>query len=312
MGEHNKLIFPEEFFKAEEREGFFISATMKSYWACCMEILNVINDVCMKYNLQYYADWGTLLGAARHEGFIPWDDDIDIAMLRPDYEKLLEVLPGELPEGYRVTCPYNNPKHKEFFAGVSNGTVIDLSKEHVANFYNCPFVATIDIFPIDYLPRNKKLAETVRSLFVVIWNATQKIKDGAKDREIEEAVKNVEKYLNVKIKRDGGMQGYLWKLANDLVKAYGDDDADELVQWCSYVNRRLKYDKHFYDETVLLPFETICLPAPADYEDVLTAMYGDWRIPVKGVFTHDYPAFKDQLEVLRKTVAEYKAKEQIQ
>lgn len=304
------LTFPPEFFKAEERNGFFVSATMKSYWACCMEIVNIIGEVCEKYNLKYFADWGTLLGAVRHNGFIPWDDDMDIALFRPDYEKLLEVLPGELPEGYKLSTPSTNKEHRQFFSGVSNGIVMDISKEHVSKFYNCPFVATIDIFPIDYLPRDKTVAETVRAMFIVAWNAVQKIKDEEKPFEIEKAVREVEKYYKVKIKRGSNMRSQLWELVNGLVKSYSEEESDYLVQWCSHVNRGFKLDKKWYDETIMLPFENIMLPVPACYDEVLTAMYGDWRTPVVGGQSHDYPCFKRQLEFLRKKVAELKATEQ--
>ena len=71
---------------------------MKRAWAAELEVLSVIADVCERYHLQYFADYGTLLGAVRHKGFIPWDDDIDICMLREDYMELIRVLPEELPQ----------------------------------------------------------------------------------------------------------------------------------------------------------------------------------------------------------------------
>lgn len=83
------LQFPENFFDEEVRCGFTVSSTMKHYWAAQMEVLQTVIAICEKHDLTYYAFWGTLIGAVRHKGFIPWDDDIDIALKREDYQKLL-------------------------------------------------------------------------------------------------------------------------------------------------------------------------------------------------------------------------------
>lgn len=66
------MQFTQNFFNPEIREGFEISAMMKRAWAAQMEVLQVVADICKKNGLEYFADWGTLLGAVRHQGFIPW------------------------------------------------------------------------------------------------------------------------------------------------------------------------------------------------------------------------------------------------
>lgn len=293
------LSFPEEFFEAEERCDFYVSSTMKRYWACCMEIVNQIDIVCKRHNIEYYADWGTMLGAVRHQGFIPWDDDMDIAVKRPDYERLLKYLEEELPEGYKVSSSYNSQEHRQFFAGVSNGKVMDLSKERVNKFYGCPFVAVIDIFPLDYLPRDKETAEVLKNLFVVIWNVVDLIQKEASPEEIEEAVCIVEDFLNIKFERNDYIRSQMWKIANQLVSSYTEEESDTLVQWAAYVNKNQSYDKHWYDEKILLPFENYSLPVPKHYEEILEVMFGDWRTPVKMAAGHDYPCFKKQLQFMR-------------
>ena len=92
------MNFPDSYFEDEVKAGFFVSAKMKSYWAMQLEVLNEIDRICRKHHIQYFAEWGTLLGTVRHRGYIPWDDDMDIAMKRMDYEKFRKVLPGELPK----------------------------------------------------------------------------------------------------------------------------------------------------------------------------------------------------------------------
>lgn len=93
------LGFQEEFFEQEIRDGFYISSTMKRVWAAEMEVLQKVAEICDRHNIVWYAAYGTLLGAIRHEGFVPWDDDIDIWVKRNDYNRLINILPVELPPG---------------------------------------------------------------------------------------------------------------------------------------------------------------------------------------------------------------------
>ena len=94
------MEFPDSFFEDEVREGFFVPAMMKRTWAAQLEVLNEIGQMCKRLGISCYADWGTVLGAVRHGGMIPWDDDIDICMKRKDYERFLEIAPKELPTGF--------------------------------------------------------------------------------------------------------------------------------------------------------------------------------------------------------------------
>ena len=97
------INFPQGFFETEERDGFVVDSTMKTVWAAELEVLSVIAAICEKYQLPWFAYAGTLLGTVRHQGFVPWDDDMDICMLREDYDKLISVLRDEFPKEYCTT-----------------------------------------------------------------------------------------------------------------------------------------------------------------------------------------------------------------
>ena len=85
----------------EIRCDFLVTTDRKKVWQVELELLAEFDRICRKYGLRYFADYGTLLGAARHKGFIPWDDDIDVTMMRPDYERLKQIMKQErLPEPF--------------------------------------------------------------------------------------------------------------------------------------------------------------------------------------------------------------------
>ena len=93
------MIFEESYFRGEEKNGFYIRPMMKRYWAAHQEVILEFDRVCKKLGVEYYADFGTLLGAVRHRGFIPWDDDVDVCMLRGDYNRFRELATKEFQYG---------------------------------------------------------------------------------------------------------------------------------------------------------------------------------------------------------------------
>ncbi len=121
-----------------------------------LKILKEIKRICVKYNIKYFLTGGTLIGAVRHKGFIPWDDDIDIAMLREDYDKFIDVCPQELGEGLLI-CNMQYDKS----AGISQSkivlkeTVFRSVQQRISGQENGFFV---DILPYDNVPSNKLLA----------------------------------------------------------------------------------------------------------------------------------------------------------
>ena len=92
------MEFTKDFFEDEVRNGFYVPGIMKRCWAASLEILLEFDRICKKHDIAYYIDYGTLLGAKRNGGFIPWDDDIDISLNREDFNRLKEVILKEAPE----------------------------------------------------------------------------------------------------------------------------------------------------------------------------------------------------------------------
>lgn len=309
------LQFSEDFFKDEYREDFLVDSTMKTVWAAELEVLSVIAGICEKYQLRWFADWGTLLGAVRHQGFVPWDDDIDICMLREDYQRLLAILPRELPEGWQICNSMYEGEYLQYWACVLNADCISIEEERLKNFHGCPFIVGVDIFPLDYLPRDSGQAEIQRILFDMIRKSVQLVqfKESTDEirRELEDILVEIEGICSVRFDRTRPLVSQLWKVGNQLAASYGEADGDYLTNYSNYIgNENFIFDKHCFDDVEYLPFESVFLPVPKDWDSVLKVEYGDYMTPVRGTTAHDYPFYKKQLEELRNKVREMEEKGQ--
>ncbi|MBP3277957.1 MAG: LicD family protein, partial [Butyrivibrio sp.] len=145
------ISFEGAFFEDEVREGFFVSTMMKRYWAAQLKVLSVIACICKKHGIGWFADYGTLMGAVRHGGYIPWDDDLDICMLRSDYDRFFEIAASELPKEYVIMTLKTQNEFREQIGRIANSHSIDYSPEHLEEFYGCPYTVGVDIFPVDGL-----------------------------------------------------------------------------------------------------------------------------------------------------------------
>lgn len=116
-----------------------------------LDILKQVRTICEKHNIKYWIDAGTLLGCVREGGFIPWDDDLDIAMLREDYDKFKEIAQKELPEGYFFQTKETDQDYIHNFAKIrKEGTLlIETGEKYPEKYHQGIF---IDIFPFDYYP----------------------------------------------------------------------------------------------------------------------------------------------------------------
>ena len=112
-----------------------------------IEILDYLDELCKKNNLKYFMMYGTLLGAVRHKGFIPWDDDIDVGMLRDDYEKLIKILENEKHDKFKMDYININKNYYLPFVKIKN--IKTIHEEKTSINYNGNKGIWIDIFPFD-------------------------------------------------------------------------------------------------------------------------------------------------------------------
>ena len=117
-----------------------------------MELLDEIDRICKKYDIPYWLSSGTLLGAVRHQGFIPWDDDLDVEMFEEDYDRLLKVLPHELPEHLALQCHETDPNYFYPFAKLRDRNSY-LEEFCIYDRYFKEQGIFVDIFPLVKIPK---------------------------------------------------------------------------------------------------------------------------------------------------------------
>jgi len=293
------LQFEEKYFQGEWRDGFYVEEMMKRVWAAQLKMLTVIDAVCKKNHLKYFAYSGTLLGAVRHKGFIPWDDDMDLSMPRADYDKFMEIARQELPEGWLIGEVWKNEDYRNVIARICNGNTLGYEKEYLEEWYGCPYIIGIDIIPMDDMPLNQQEEEVwiqIMRLLIQFWGYAEDIKDPT---ERETLICQIEDLCKVKIDREKLLQNELARILDKVAAIYRNKDAKEITvaRWfANHPNYRLK--KEWYEESIEVPFENIMIPVPKYYDEALTAMYGAWRIFVRETAGHDYPFYKSQQKLL--------------
>lgn len=305
------LQFPENYFQEEVRCGFTVSETMKRYWAAEMEVLQTIIEICENHNLTYYAFWGTLIGVVRHKGFIPWDDDIDIAMKREDYTKFLQIAGKELPAGWHMRNIYEEEEWTQYHSIVTNELVVDISEERLSRFHGCPFVAGVDVFPLDYLPRDRQAAEMQKSLLEMVHAVVTSVKylytdmrDATQEEiweargAVEEGLVELEKVCRISFDRSKSLENQLLRLFDRICMLYGSEEADLLTSYPDYIKGRDFFLQKEWLGTADKSFENMMLTVPSDFDKVLRAYYGDYMVFEKNTQAHGYPIYKKELAML--------------
>ena len=240
-----------------------------------LSILKEVAKLCEKHHIRYYALGGTLLGAVRHQGFIPWDDDLDIGMPRPDYEKFLKIA-GNKIGNYSIHTCYNDEKFIYPYIRIQDPSVI-LRRDNTKN--KTLQELWVDVFPLDGAPSSKlqtflwqKKLTVLRGLrnlscFDELVNVNKEYHGVKKIIFAIGNHSNIQKLLNTnKILKsiDKSLQQYPYETSDMIGNTMGGHWFDEV------------YPKNTYSETVMLPFEDTTVPAPADYHTIMKLMYGDY------------------------------------
>lgn len=295
----------ESFFQGEEREGFYIEPKMKRFWAAQMEVLEEIRRICDKHHIKWFADWGTLLGAVRHKGMVPWDDDMDICMLRDDWFRFMEVAPEELGPFFELRNVYNDTEQDNVIARIITGRHINFDEDYLERFHHCPFHAGIDIFAVDYIPRNAKLEKDwIDMVNLIISMSASLSPEPPYTKDDRELVDRIEQMTGWEINWNNRLEHELKKLADMVSARFDEDDSDDV----GYMMRLLRgqhyhIPKEWYGDVIEMPFEYTTVPVPVGYDGILKLKYGDDYMTPKNVGgSHEYPIYKEQELALKEVM----------
>ena len=231
-----------------------------------LTLLESYIDLCKRHNLRYYALGGTLLGAIRHKGFIPWDDDMDLGMPRKDYEKFLSICGKELPESVILRLHDDN---------LGNTSIMDTSIQiQFGNEWCSPF---IDIFPLDGYPEDG-IHYWVHTNKIKFYRALSKISviDRIHERDrgsFENAIVKVSKTLKLnKLLNTSKIN----KKLQSIIKQYDYETSTMVGNVLGSYRERELARKEVFGEPQLLEFESLQISCHANPDEYLTKIYGDY------------------------------------
>lgn len=241
-----------------------------------LEILKEIDSICKKNNITYFLIGGSAIGAVRHKGFIPWDDDIDLGMLRRDYQKFIKVCQKELDKKYFLQTNETDILYPNYYAKVrkNNTTFIEEGTRALEDSIHQGIF--VDIFPLDNIS-DQKIVATLHfklvHLFISISSTYAKNYPKSKLRKYLKFIfaKSILLIFNKKI-----LDKMAYKISTRLIekKTYS------VINFFGRHGLKEMVPKYYYNNGVLMEFEKQEFPIPENWERFLTHIYGDFmRVP---------------------------------
>ena len=252
-----------------------------------LDVLQAIHEFCIEENIKYSLGCGSMLGMIRHRGYIPWDDDIDIYLLRTDYDKLISKFPVKYKEIYDIDSLERNPHCERAYAkAYDTRTIVEEKAE-----YKCKIGVNIDIYPIDKVPddfdewkrynRMRRFIQRLYELKVIKINKSRKF--------YKTIVILLGKLLLLPISRRC-LAGFI----NSFAQKYNNTDSNKVFECVQGMLQKRPFEHSLFEKLKLMPFEDRIFCGFEDYDKYLSNAYGNYmKLPPleKRVAHHDFIAY---------------------
>ena len=262
-----KIRFDESFFEEEERCNFRVTRRRKELWAILLDLWQEFDRVCRKYDLTYYFEGGSLLGAVRHHGFIPWDDDFDVIMFRKDYNRLLEIGPTEFKHPYFFQHGFNEPRYcynhhvkiRNALTLGEGGSLLTIPTNHGVFF---------DVFALDVvnddLDKVQAQEQELRKYHQLMYSIVKQFKVSALS-----AVNDPNKLHETLLKLHHQFEECVSRYENEKTANVSD------LVFLFNTGHRITHEVKHFSEPIYVPFEEFSAPIPSNADAVLRDCYGD-------------------------------------
>lgn len=293
------MHFEPSYFIEETREGFYIPPMMKRCWAAQLDALEQVRIICDRHYIKWFADCGTLMGAVRHGGYIPWDDDLDICMLRDDYEKFKKYAEKELPNNYLLRDRDYEENYDNFLLRVVSNNSISIKNDYLLNNHGFPYAAGLDIFPFDYLSEDIEWEKTRQKKLNKLWNIAEEIRaldDDAAKEKYSELIENISGYS---LSNQHTVFNGLMRIMDQI---FTECDGKKSTR-CAFMRYYMTNNDHIYPldcykEYITVPYETTDIRIPVGYNEILKLEYGAWYKINRKCAGHGYPYYSEMEQVL--------------
>ncbi len=270
-----------DFYREEIRNEYRVTARTKRVWAVQLAMLDEIDRICAKYGIRYFADSGTLIGAVRDGGYIPWDDDIDLVMLREDYERFVQAAPAKLPPHLKLQTAYTEENYLRAHAQLRDSRTTGCSEEDRKAGYNCGIF--VDLFPLDAMPDGTFRRKLWMKELDIVWMTlyTWYRFDYYETRTAAGyLLHKLGKLLHIPMKT-------AYRFYERICTRYAGKNTEYV---CDIVFLRHtdhpEWRREWFAEAVRMPFENRQIPVPAGYDGRLRAEYGEYMTPAKAPTIH--------------------------
>lgn len=272
-----QIELPESFFLSETRCDYEVTQLSKQHWAILLDLMVQFDSVCKEHGIQYAIDGGTFLGAVRHKGFIPWDNDVDVIMLRSEYNRFCQIAPTAFKFPYfwqtNVTDPGTLRRHGQLRNSLTTCILSDEMQDGkpLFDFNQGVF---LDVFILDAVPDDadelKSFEEELQQNLSLLWDFKNYYRISGKALWMKEA------------------QQQAFEEFEKYVSRYNAKGQRRIGNISLIPRRResMLFAKEIYDDLIDYDFEGFSFPGPRDYDTILTGLYGDWHKFVIGDDRH--------------------------